>query len=560
MKWITLYPQMNCNSYCLYCGSRAIDEVMVEKRKALGLSIPTAQKKAGPVPVKERASGLLVRLGLRKPPGPTTAVIERRNAFTVEEAVEVFKLRRSEGYTGLRFQGGEPTLWQHLPVVIGTARELGFEEVIVVSNGRRLSNPAYAETLMTSGLTGIVLSLLGPDATTHDGITLVPGSFEELMSSFRNCVQLRDSGRAKIRVSSNTIVSGETAASLPRQVELLADLGVTNITLHLVRFDFFGNDPILKKRLSFPLQEIRGPLAEAFETARRRKIHLQADDIPLCQHPTVDAEAVDRALTRSDAVTDVHWRPGQIWRAVDWAPNQSACETCLFEQTCPRAPAEYLPDGGAAALRPLHVETFLDQVRNARDIASLEDAQSAVNKLIDHGLVPPQVRLRLRETLRFSFERQLHDAVTASREPEAVRALHGLLELEPLRSYKAVGFVDRLTGPKRFVRHELTRQGVKNDNTSAPTEERRLVFAGGHAIVVAGRPLPDGPFEVSQLRATAPPDGGDVLVHDLFTEHILSMLDGVGRVRLSDGMLEGERGTSWRRLFRAREAGLLVWG
>jgi MoaA/NifB/PqqE/SkfB family radical SAM enzyme len=68
-------------------------------------------------------------------------------------------LTRLEGHTrGLLLTGGEPTLSPLFDRVLALAREKGFENIALVTNGARLEDPAIYEALLTHGST-IRLSL-----------------------------------------------------------------------------------------------------------------------------------------------------------------------------------------------------------------------------------------------------------------------------------------------------------------------------------------------------------------------------------------------------------------
>lgn len=89
------------------------------------------------------------------------------------------------------FTSGEPTLNPELPKYIAMARDLGYETVGMITNGRRLSYMAYARTLLEAGLNHVLVSIHGPDAKTHDALTRTRGAFEQAISGLANLAALR---------------------------------------------------------------------------------------------------------------------------------------------------------------------------------------------------------------------------------------------------------------------------------------------------------------------------------------------------------------------------------
>lgn len=84
-------------------------------------------------------------------------------------------LARSPG-AALAFTGGEPTLREPLPAWIAHARERGARWVLVQTNGRRLSQPGYADALARAGADAVEISLQGATAAAHDYLTATPGA------------------------------------------------------------------------------------------------------------------------------------------------------------------------------------------------------------------------------------------------------------------------------------------------------------------------------------------------------------------------------------------------
>ncbi|MBM4372391.1 MAG: radical SAM protein, partial [Deltaproteobacteria bacterium] len=89
------------------------------------------------------------------------------------------------------FTSGEPTLNDALPDLVGEAAAAGFHTVALITNGRRLAYTAYTELLLRRGLNRVTVSIHGPDAVVHDGLTGVRGSFDQTLRGLRNLAAAR---------------------------------------------------------------------------------------------------------------------------------------------------------------------------------------------------------------------------------------------------------------------------------------------------------------------------------------------------------------------------------
>lgn len=93
-----------------------------------------------------------------------------------EQIKEMMLTLRNEKPTpccAIQFAGGEPTVREDLPLIIETARELGFSQIQIATNGTTLAqSQSYCETLHTSGLNTVYMSF---DGTSKEPYKLMRG-------------------------------------------------------------------------------------------------------------------------------------------------------------------------------------------------------------------------------------------------------------------------------------------------------------------------------------------------------------------------------------------------
>lgn len=146
-----------------------------------------------------------------------------RRDVPYERVLEILNDHRARGVDLLDLDGGEPTLHPRLVDVIREARGLGFRQVNVTTNGRRLRDRRFARRLLGSGVTNLLVSLHGSRPEVHEAATRVQGSWGETMAGLRNALAL---GPPEVPVGVNTTVFDGNVEDLGALGGVLEDLGV----------------------------------------------------------------------------------------------------------------------------------------------------------------------------------------------------------------------------------------------------------------------------------------------------------------------------------------------
>lgn len=181
---------------------------------------------------------------------------------------------RSEGATEVEFTGGEPTIRPDLPELVEYARELGFTNISVISNGLRIANLTYAKRLVEAGVNDILFSVHGPDATVHDAHTLIPGSFAKIMQAMGNAKTLGARSR------STTTITGQNCIHVEAMLELFLDLGMECI--HFAVFSPVADAAGTDKRLFVSYSDAAASIKHAIDRFEERLPPLSVKYIPFC--------------------------------------------------------------------------------------------------------------------------------------------------------------------------------------------------------------------------------------------------------------------------------------
>ena len=115
---------------------------------------------------------------------------------------------RKYGALDVDFTGGEPTIRTDLPELIAFARNLGYRDICIITNGQMLSKPGCCEKLVKQGLNDVLFSIHGL-YETHDQLTRVPGSFRRITDAVENIKNLG------VKFRTNTTVVKHNFRQLP---------------------------------------------------------------------------------------------------------------------------------------------------------------------------------------------------------------------------------------------------------------------------------------------------------------------------------------------------------
>jgi len=271
----------------------------------------------------------------------------RTTNLAAEDVIAKIRASLSFGPTAIRFGGGEPTLWPELPDLVRLARELGFQEIAIQTNGFLLSEDGLAARLVQAGLNKLSLSLRGPDARTHDALTRTPGSFERVV---RGLAAMRSSSPG-LHIEGDVIVTRQT---LPRLVDIVREFGPRGIR----KFNFWyvaiegrvrGHEEELVPRLS----EVTDPLIAALDCADT--LGLQAAQcyyVPYCFLPGHEGRVWDPAGENCLVVT-----PNETFRLelgeIDLGVKTDRCRGCAFEARCFGVRPGYIERFGDAEIHPV---------------------------------------------------------------------------------------------------------------------------------------------------------------------------------------------------------------
>lgn len=240
------------------------------------------------------------------------------------------------------FTCGEPTIAEGLTSQVAAARKLGYGDIELVTNGRRLAYAGYSRELVAAGLTAVTISIHGHSAKIHDALTRAPGSFSQSMEGLRNMAAIAGRlGRPRITVS--TVLTRRNCEGIDRTVAAIAAAGAHRVIVNCV-------EPEAEALAHF---DAVVPRMSAAATALRtvsppEGIEYRVEGLPSCLMPGRECDAGVREV--------IHlYRGGRVVRlkATRRQMKGPPCARCASAKRCDGVWIEYARRFGWGEFHPV---------------------------------------------------------------------------------------------------------------------------------------------------------------------------------------------------------------
>ncbi len=261
-----------------------------------------------------------------------------REAMPLEAEPVIERLRegRAQGMRKVTLLGGEPTLQPGFFDVVRAAVAMGFEEIVVFTNGAKTSRGAFVdEVLATGGDFTWRLSFQGATALAHERTTKKLGSFARLLETMEN---LRQRGQ---RITVNMCVVRSNYESVAAFPELVLPYGARQLHLDMVRPLDAGVRTEDEMRAMIPrYADLAAPLRamiEGFE-ARAPGFDVNVGNLPYCVAPDLapwihhDGERTLTVAVDDRGALSEPWDKYQVKRRDK--VKRERCRECVFDDQC----------------------------------------------------------------------------------------------------------------------------------------------------------------------------------------------------------------------------------
>lgn len=311
-----------------------------------------------------------------------------------------------KGHRKLTLLGGEPTLQPAFKDVVREAVRLGFEEVVIFTNGVKTARDGFLQEVLDlaprSGFFTWRISIQGANQESHERTTRKPGSFARIL---RTMESLQARGE---RITVNMCVVGSNFASVDAFPELVSRYGVKQLHLDMVRpmdagertDEEFAEMMPSYSEMTAPLTRLCLGVPEHFD--------LNIGNLPFCFAPELarwihhDGEATETIAVDGERDLSRPWDKYFVKRRDKFKPPQ--CATCAFEPRCSGIFQKYAELHGTAEIVPVPASKMPDLDPGRRVFwAHLTAIAKRLGELEDAG-VRPQVWLFGDDELRLRIE------------------------------------------------------------------------------------------------------------------------------------------------------------
>lgn len=180
--------------------------------------------------------------------------------LSTEQWKEVIDRLSQIGIFIVTFTGGEPTLRDDLPELVFYAEKKGMVTGLI-TNGRKLKDVNYVETLEKNGLDFVQVTLESHDPKIHDLITATKGSWQETVAGIRN------TGKTSIYVTTNTTLGKYNAADFMQTIDFLKELGIAAFGCNSLIYS--GKASAISEEFALPIEMLNEILPKIRDKANQ---------------------------------------------------------------------------------------------------------------------------------------------------------------------------------------------------------------------------------------------------------------------------------------------------
>ena len=264
---------------------------------------------------------------------------DRYDDKSTERVKEIIK-KAKKNHNDLVFTGGEVTLRNDLPELVGYAKKMDYKGIQIQTNGRRFAYIDFCKELIDKGANQFAISLHGSRPEIHEGLTNTRGSFLQVKKGITNLVSLNQ------EVLTNSVITKENYKDLPQLADLLIDLKVDQFQLAFIHLNkIISNDEDLIDEIVPKKSDVIPYVKRGLQKGIDAGINVMTEAIPLCFLGEYKDYAAEMGQIPDGAVYDADF---SIDNYEDYRRNHGKkkgekCKKCKYYNICEGPWKEY-PD------------------------------------------------------------------------------------------------------------------------------------------------------------------------------------------------------------------------
>jgi MoaA/NifB/PqqE/SkfB family radical SAM enzyme len=274
----------------------------------------------------------------------------------LEPIIEALEQARAAGATHLTFLGGEPTLHKRFLEAVAKAVELGFEHIVIFTNGVMFPHPGFIDSVTTLGNFEWRISIQGATEEAHVATTGRATSFQRILHGL---AELQRRGQL---VTTNMCVNERSYRSLPHYPELLARYGVRQLHVDIVRPESTGERDEAYLRDIMPRYSDMAPYYDEMLAGFERwdpDFDVNVGNLPYCILPQWGSRihhGGQETVTKSSDAAGLEDEMNKYEWQTSLRTYLPGCADCLFRSRCTGIFRVYLELHGGDEFRPVSRE------------------------------------------------------------------------------------------------------------------------------------------------------------------------------------------------------------
>jgi MoaA/NifB/PqqE/SkfB family radical SAM enzyme len=271
--------------------------------------------------------------------------------YTYEEMEEELIMGRNKGHDGLVLSGGEPTIHPDMFRVCKKAKELGYVNIQVKTNGIKLNDYSFVKEMADSGVDTFCVSIQGPNEDIHDKLVAVPGAFNKIMNGIEHIHSLNK------ELITPTCIQKDNYQYLPDTIRLFHKIKTSHCTPTFVETD--GSVVEYFDKIVPRYSEVIPYLEEAIKLLKEFMIPFYLHGFPMCMIKGYEAISIDLLRIGSSLagteIDDYTEYEKQMFRK-----KELLCKKCTLDPVCSGPWANYVKAYGFDEFVPVISKSITD--------------------------------------------------------------------------------------------------------------------------------------------------------------------------------------------------------
>jgi MoaA/NifB/PqqE/SkfB family radical SAM enzyme len=271
----------------------------------------------------------------------------------LEPIIEALEGARAAGATHLTFLGGEPTIHKRFLEAVAKAVDLGFEHIVIFTNGVMFPHPGFIDSVIALGNFEWRISIQGATEEAHVAVTGRDTSFQRILHGL---AELKRRGQL---VTTNMCVNERSYRSLPHYPELIATYGVNQLHVDIVRPESTGERDEAYLRDIMPRYSDMAPYYDEMLAGFERwnpDFDINVGNLPYCILPQWASRihhGGQETVTKSSDGEGLEDEMNKYEWQTSLRTYLPRCEECVFRSRCTGIFRVYLELHGGDEFQPV---------------------------------------------------------------------------------------------------------------------------------------------------------------------------------------------------------------